>query len=146
MRKTFFIKKTYEQIVERVRQLHLNCEDILGFQTVDLVAMLPYSFAKEFLGKEVSEQEWEEPLPYEEEKILEQMRDYMSFAWDKANNKRGISASRSMSHYTAWIFLLGDEDQFPNLLNYEFYGKENLAKICAFYGFENEDDGVRENE
>jgi epoxyqueuosine reductase QueG len=140
------MKKTYEQIVQKVRDLRDNREDILGFQTVDLVSMLPYSFAKEFLSGKVSEEEWKEPLPYEEDKIVEQMREYMSFAWDKANNKKGISASRSMSHYTAWIFLLNDEDNFPNLLNYEYYGKENLAKICAFYGFSNEDDGVRENE
>jgi hypothetical protein len=140
------MKKTYEQIVQKVRDLRDNREDILGFQTVDLVSMLPYSFAKEFLSGKVSEEEWKEPLPYEEDKIVEQMREYMSFAWDKANNKKGISASRSMSHYTAWIFLLNDEDNFPNLLNYEYYGKENLAKICTFYGFNNADDGVRENE
>lgn len=74
------------------------------------------------------------------------MLDYMEFAWDKANNGRGISAMRSMHHYMAWTWMLGDD--LGNLLDYQYYGKDNLVKICKHYGWDHAkwDDGVRRNE
>lgn len=69
---------------------------------------------------------------------------YMPFAWDKANNGRGFSASRSMSHYQAWIWLAGDD--IGDLSEYDSYGKDNLVKICKHYGWDHSqwDNGVRE--
>jgi len=73
----------------------------------------------------------------------------MTFAWDKANGHRGLSASRTMDHYTAWVWMLGDEEVagVGNLKNYDAYGKENLAKICDRYEWSdiNFDDGDRSN-
>lgn len=84
--------------------------------------------------------------PRDRESILNEMLDYMSFAFEKANNFRGISASRSMSHYSAWTWLIGDD--FGNLLDYEYYGKDNLVEICEKYGWDHSqwDDGVRLND
>ena len=33
----------------------------------------------------------------------------MTFAWDKANNERNLSAGRSINHFEVWLWLLGDE-------------------------------------
>ena len=73
------------------------------------------------------------------------MKEYMEFAWEKANEFRGLSAMRSMHHYTAWTWLLGDD--FGNLLQYDYYGKDNLIRICEHYGWDHTkwDDGVRSN-
>ena len=71
----------------------------------------------------------------------------MEFAWDKANNCRGISASRSIDHYSVWIWLLGDEDKLSDIRDYEYYGKPQLVEICELYGWDHSkwDDGVRTN-
>ncbi len=71
--------------------------------------------------------------------VLAQMRDYMPFALEKVADERGISALRSMHHYTVWIWIIGDEDEFPNLLEFSDYGAENLRLICEKYGWNMEE-------
>lgn len=74
--------------------------------------------------------------------IIKVMKDYISFAWEKANDKRGISANRSIEHFKGWLWLLGDEEVVEYLkANYTPYGKPGLAYICKKYGFRNEDNG-----
>ena len=74
--------------------------------------------------------------------VIKAMRDYVSFAWEKANDKRGISANRSIDHFKGWLWLLGDEEGIEYLkANYAPYGKPGLAYVCKKYGFKNEDNG-----
>ena len=76
------------------------------------------------------------------ENVIKYMQDYMSFAWEKANDKRGISANRSIDHFKGWLWLLEDEESIEYLkVNYAPYGKPGLAYICIKYGFKNEDNG-----
>jgi len=76
------------------------------------------------------------------ENVIKSMKDYMSFAWEKANDKRGISANRSIDHFKGWLWLLGDEEGIEYLkANYVPYGKPGLAYICKKYGCKNEDNG-----
>ncbi len=88
--------------------------------------------------------EWE---PSSDESIRKEAVDYMEFAWDKANNFRGLSAGRSMDHFTSWLWLLGDNEIWSSLQQYEYYGKDNLRRICEFLGLDADqwDDGVRLN-
>lgn len=141
--------KTQDQIVDELRRLKGSDDDFFGFRTGDLITWLDYEHAKEFLKPECSEEEWAKTHTGEltREKILKTMEDYMSFAWDKARNCRGISAARSMEHYTAWMFLIGDEGTLGDLTDYEHYGKDNLRRICEKYGWNADqwDDGVRVN-
>jgi len=74
--------------------------------------------------------------------VIEKMKNYISFAWGKANDKRGISANRSIDHFKGWLWLLGDEKGIDYLkANYAPYGKPGLAYVCKKYGFKNEDNG-----
>lgn len=80
------------------------------------------------------------------------MEEYMAFAWSKANDSRGISAVRSIQHYIAWIWLLGDEAFAREIetelnSNYCFFGKEILISICKKFDWDSTqfDDGVRTN-
>lgn len=132
------------EIVERVRHV-VAPRDFMGFEASDLVLRLPYDAAKEFLADDVKPEDWAKPLSRDRESVLADMLGYMPFAWDKANNFKGLSAMRSMSHYSAWIWLIGDD--LGDLLNYEFYGKDNLLRICQHYGWDASkwDDGVRSN-
>lgn len=137
--------RTQEEIVDKLNEVKLD--DFFGFKTMDLVSYLDYEHAKPCLKPECTKEDWPAALPRDRESILQRMSEYMSFAWDKANNCRGISAARSMAHYTIWIWMIGDEDRFGNLEEYQFYGKDNLRKICDEYGWDADqwDDGVRTN-
>lgn len=134
--------RTDEEILARINER--KRADFFGFETSDLIIRLPFDKAKQFLKPEAVEDKWE-VMPRDRESLLKEMEGYMAFAWEKAKDCRGISASRSMSHFQAWIWLAGDD--LGDLQDYEFYGKDNLRKICEHYGWDASqwDDGVRVN-
>lgn len=125
--------------IEKVREF-----DFFGTQVGDLICRLPFEVAKQFLVDDAKAEDWK-VLPRDRESLIAEMLDYMDFAWGKANGERGLSAARSLAHYAAWVWLAGDD--LGNLLEYEYYGKPNLIKICEHYGFDHTqwDDGVRKN-
>jgi hypothetical protein len=138
--------RTQEEIVRRIEDL--KDSDFFGFQRSDLTDALDYEHAKSFLKEAVPENEWEQSLSNDED-VRTKMINYMEFAWDKANNCRGLSAGRSMSHYKAWTWLLGDEvfNQFDDLEDYQYYGKDNLVQLCVYLGLDSAkwDDNRRTN-
>lgn len=136
--------RTQEEIVQRIKDI--EDDDLFGFQTGDLIEYLDYEYAKPFLKDEITEEKWKS-IRKLAETPKEQMINYMEFAWQKANDKRGLSAGRTMEHYTAWLWLDGDDEIWPTLDKYEFYGKLHLIRICHYLGLDPTkwDDGVREN-
>src|SRR5690606_39412432 len=100
--------------------------------------------AKPDLMREATDEQWK-VLPRDRDSLLAEMERYMPFAWEKANNMRGLSANRSMAHYTSWTWLAGDD--LGDLLDYEFYGKDHLVRICEHYDWDHSrwDDGKRSN-
>lgn len=140
--------RTQQEIIDKMKAVEDN--DFFCTIRSDLLNYLDYPNAKPFLKPEATEEEWNKAKStLTRENVLKEMLDYMPFAWDKANNFRGLSAGRSMDHYTAWVWLLGDEDvaAIGDLKGYEFYGKDNLVKLCQRYGWDAKqwDDGVRKN-
>lgn len=136
--------RTDEEIIERLKEIDEKGEDFLGTRRAELVHMLSAGQARPFLKMDVDPGDWKRG-ERDRESILKRMLDYMPFAWNKAINCRGISAGRSMEHYLEWIWLLGDDPGF--LEEYEFYGKDNLVKVCEKYGWDATqwDDGIRVN-
>ena len=137
--------RTDEEILARIEAR--QPEDFFGFEITDLLIRLPFEKAAPYLSDEARAAggaEWK-VQPRDRESVLKEMLEYMSFAWDKANNCRGLSAGRSMCHYMAWVWLVGDD--LGDLTEYEFYGKDNLVKICQHYGWDSSqwDDGERTN-
>ncbi len=123
--------KTQDEIVTRIRDR--KGQDPLGFETSEYLDYLDFAHAKEFLKPEVTPEQWEEV--YSKAKTPEDaIKDYMPFAWDKANNCRGISASRSISHMIAWLWL--DKKDWSEIDDYEYYGKPQLLRICEEYGID----------
>jgi len=139
--------RTIKEIKQRIKEVETSGHDFMGTETTDLIVCLSYAEAKEFLKDDITKELFEEKYmqKLDRESVLATMLDYMPFAWDKANNQRGLSASRSMSHFTSWVWLAGDD--LGNLHDYEFYGKDNLIKICEHYGWDYSqwDDGERVN-
>lgn len=142
---------TKEEI--KAKLLEAKKDDMFGFEWQEYLIYLDWETAEEFFKEGLTEEEKQhffETLCRED--ILLKMHDYMEFAWNKANNCRGISANRSMMHYIAWTWLAGDQ-QFSDEIGfefkhaYEFYGKPILEKICNHYGWDYKqwDDGIRSN-
>lgn len=136
--------RTQDEILAKITEW--KPQDFFGFKIGDLIGYLDYEHAKEFLKEDTKPEDWK-PAINERDFILAEMREYMPFAWEKANGCRGLSAGRSLAHYTAWIWLLGDESNFGDLEQYEHYGKDNLRAICEHYGWDASqwDDGQRVN-
>ena len=131
-----------KEILQRIKEI--ENEDFLGFQTSNLIKYLDYENAKPFLKDGVTKEEWRKA---NRKSPKEQMIEYMSFAWEKANNFRGLSANIAMDYYMAWLWLDGDEKIWPTLKEYQYYGKDHLITICKYLGLDHTrwDDGIRSN-
>jgi hypothetical protein len=135
-------ERTNEEIIARLREI--DSRDALGFESGDLMIRLPLELAREFLKPEYDGADWK-VYPRDRESVIAGMLNYMPFAWEKANNCRGISAYRTLCHYTSWLWLIGED--LGDLLSYEFYGKPQLIAICERFGWDHKqwDDGRRRN-
>lgn len=137
--------RTKKEIIARIHAR--QDKDIFGFEINDYLVALDFEDAKEFLKPEATEDQWEVAYP-DDESVRKQAIEYMPFAWDKANNCRGLSVWLWLTHYTAWLWLLGDDELWPQLEEYELYGKPELRKICDYFGLDADqwDDGIRVND
>lgn len=128
--------KTQEEIAARVAERFQD--DLFGFEISEYLIFLEFARAKPYLKDDATAESWQH-IPLSDEAVLSAMQGYMSFAWEKANTRRGISAWRSLKHYVAWLWLLG-EDAFlaehENFDNYTHYGKPQLVAICEHYGWD----------
>lgn len=118
--------------------------DLFGFEVTDYLEYMTWETVKPLLSEEFAAkvaagtEKWrtEEQT---EEALRKTMFDYMEFAWGKANNCRGISANRSIMHFTAWLWMLGDDHgRFGDKLfdGYKYYGKPQLVAICERFAWD----------
>ncbi len=119
--------------------------DVFGFGVDDIIEALPFEAAKDylhesFLNKPTAEGEWEALRLKTDDDIKDKMLDYLSFAWDKADDERGLSADRSVRHFAAWAWLIDDElynkieDMYEN--DYAPYGKPILTLVGDELGYQ----------
>jgi hypothetical protein len=124
--------RTQEEILARFNAV--EADDLFGHQRSDLLDYLIYDHAKPYLNDSVLREEWEG------RKYLtpaERIKEYMPFAWDKANNCRGLSAGRSVEHMLTWLWLDGKDELADELFKvYEYYGKPCLVLVCREYGID----------
>lgn len=136
--------KTQVEIINKIKEIEKNGEDFFGVTRSDLVDFLTFENAKTFLKEDVTEKSWNELrakigifVEGSDEVAINRMLDYLPFAWEKANDCRGLSASRSIDHMKAYLWLLGDEELLNYIKNnYMLYGKNILKKISVKYKFE----------
>lgn len=143
------LKRTQEEILEKIKTLENTGEDFLGFQRGDLINFLDYELAKPYLKEGVTKEEWDEVKDTDKDPV-DVIKDYMEFAWMKANDCRGISAMRSLHHMKIWLWLAGEDEflqEWDGFESYEYYGKPQLIAICEKYDIDwkQYDDGVRTN-
>jgi hypothetical protein len=134
--------RTKEEILARWK----GGDDVLGLAGGDLVGRLSFDFAtsKGIVKEDVTREEWERDiLDTSIEGIKKEMIWYLSFAWDKALDHRGISANRSILHIKNWLWLIGDEEALrfaESRGNYAQYGAPILKYVGNKYGAKMPDD------
>lgn len=133
--------RTQNEILARIDKV--KEDDFFGFQRNDLIDFLDFENAKPFLKDGVTDDKWK----VESRTPRDVMIEYMPFAWEKANDKRGLSSARTIEHYKTWLWLDGNEDLSLKIENYQYYGKPQLIMICEYLGLDYKqwDDGVRQN-
>lgn len=124
--------RTMAEIAERCR----SSDDFLGFEQSALLDFLDFEHAQPFLKPEVTPDQWKSKL-LTREAILDIMREYMQFAWEKVENHRGISASRSVTKFHAWCWILGEDEAVEICTNTEYaqYGAPILRALSERFGF-----------
>lgn len=134
--------RTTEEILARIAAV--KDDDWMGTQTSDLLMFLPYEAAKPFLADGWGQEKFEQAQRSGGGTPKERIRDYLSFAWDKANNCRGLSAGRSLEHIMTWLWLAGYENADAEFSDYSHYGKKQLviASLLVDFDFERHDDGA----
>lgn len=93
---------------------------------------------EEYIKKiESGEAKWEAITSIEE--CAQDFLDYMNFAWGKAEDERGISASRSIQKLGMWLWLMSREDLAEIIANddlYNPYGAPALIEVCNQMGID----------
>lgn len=126
--------RTDDEIVAHIAAI--KDEDWMGTITSDLVIHLPYERAKPWLKEGTTAEQWGEPRPRDRDTLIGKIAEYMPFAWEKANNCRGLSAARSLDHMRAWLWMLGEDEAAHEIQTYTLYGKPHLAAICEKFGID----------
>jgi hypothetical protein len=119
---------TQEEIVARYRERVPH--DPLGFEVPEYLLALNLEHAKPMLKPGMKA--WK-PIYQTRDDVLQTMKEYMPFAWDKANGQRGISTVRSLMHYVAWLWLIGELELAEAIEDYTHYGKPQLVRICELF-------------
>lgn len=134
-----FKERTTEEILAKIREYRGKTLDMFGTRVGDWIEFLAFDDAKEFLKPDATEADWNTqgaPFARDAETIKDKMKDYMPFAWGKANDERGLSANRSLHHMEAWLWMIGEEAAMAALFaEYIDYGKPQLRAICEKFGW-----------
>lgn len=122
------LNRTPEEIIKHIQ----DANDMFGFQSEVLVAYLTFEQAKPLLKPDAQASNWGATITDVKE-AAQDFLDYMTFAWMKAKDRRGISASRSIEKLAAWLWLMGREDLEELILRdelYNPYGAPALIAVC----------------
>ena len=132
--------KSQEDIgAEFVRIIGEN--NMFEFRTEILIYYISFQTAKRFLKEsavkeyESGKEEWTVITDINE--TVQDFLDYMVFAWGKAEDERGISASRSISKLSVWLWMLGRQDLVEKINDsslYNPYGAPALIVVCEELG------------
>lgn len=129
--------QTQEAILAEIERVAQTVDDFFGSQRQELTHALTFESAKPFLVEGATSAMWDAAKPYlTDEDVRVAAADYLDFAIGKALNHRGLSASRSISHFLGWAFLLGGEEARQQIEDAEYtnYGAPQLEKAAEVLG------------
>jgi len=134
------LTRTNDELAERFKEPG----GMFGFHRDVLFEYMPWeavkdSLKEEFVAKvEAGEEKWE-PLPMIRELVLADAKEYTAFAWGKAMNHRGLSASRSINKLQAWCWLLNDDEALKIVNDDDLYGPYGvpiLLRVSKHFGWD----------
>lgn len=123
--------RTQDEIVAHLTEVQERGEDLFGVEQDALIMALTFENAKPFLIATATEEQFAEAACQTDEAVKAEAIKYLDFAWMKANDERSLSASRSISHYMGWLWLICSDADYQRFVDTEYgwYGKTQLA--CA---------------
>jgi len=130
--------RTTEQVLARIEEV--KSDDFFGFQREVLYYALPYEAvaATGVLSEGVTEEKWNQDHPGTEEAITADALGYLRFAFGKAYDHRGISASRSVDKMTSYAWVLCRDDVLAEMerADYAQYGVPILVAFAEHFSDE----------
>lgn len=139
-----FVQRNQLSINTEAAKLVLDCKsDMFGFGIQVACEFLPYEdvvhlFTEEYRDK-VDKGEAKHEQITDIYEATQDFLDYMVFAWMKALDERGLSASRSVIKLSTWMLILNRPDVAGVLDDdslYEPYGRPALCMACRMLGIE----------
>lgn len=128
------LPRTTAEIVQRIE--HVRPDDPFGFQSTALLSFLPFLLAAPYLKPDTTKAQWDALRNDADiDPVTEVAKRYLTFAMDKADQHRGISANRSVDHYRAWLWLLGKDDAI-DWEAYPQYGAPILRQVTEVMGWQ----------
>lgn len=125
--------RTTQEILDRIAAV--ADDDWMGTQRGDLLEALPFELAQPFLKPDVTAEQWAESRVLLTDDAVEAAAvEYFTFAFEKASNHRGLSAGRSIDHYTSWLWLLERLPEDWDDLPYTNYGVPKLVRAAEILG------------
>lgn len=133
-RNNLTLERTVSEIQDRMRDAQAS---FLDFSSEVYPKFLSVEDSREFFKEEyfdkVASGELEIPPIPSLEEAAQDFLDYMNFAWGKAEDERGISATRSVQKLGAYLWLFGRDD-LRRLIDddelYNPYGAPALIAVC----------------
>lgn len=132
--------KTQNEVIGFIKLLSIINNDTFAWIRESIVPALDFDNAKKVLKfkQGVTSDKWDKVSRrlITDQDVINAMTEYLPFAWNKADNERGISANRSIEHYIGWLWLISD-DMYDKVSheyehNYCDYGKPILKMIDDF--------------
>lgn len=129
--------RTQDEIVDRMRALAASGQDLFGFAQEAMLSALDFEHAKPWLKDGVTAEQWSPDTSAAG--VLRELAEYMAFAWEKALGHRGLSADRSVTKLTQWLWVLGSHDELVSSVEagrvpYAQYGAPVLKAISDAVG------------
>lgn len=108
--------------------------DLFHVIAQDCIQCLPYEYAKEFLAKCVTADDWDVLFHRDDAEIINEIIKFLPLAYEKAKNQEVLTSIRSIHHFLAWFYCLGNDEMVSVIYymlhnDYKFYGMPILRRI-----------------
>lgn len=136
--------KTIEQIILEYKPSTIDNRDMVrltSFLTVEQIENMGLSFIND------EARESHQPIAFNRDNVLAKLKDDVAFGFEKALDRRGISAGLMFECVRMWNWILEDGLEDYSDDNYAQYGLPLFKATAIKYGFENpigDDNGSEE--
>lgn len=137
--------KTIQEIIDNWDDYITEIDDRFGRRFINF---LTEEQANKIGWRAADGHEWREPKEWNRENILEQLKEDVAFGFEKALDRRGISASLMFDVVLKWSRILEEGHEDWDEGDYAQYGLPLFKATAEKYGFDNPigEDSGRESE